>query len=218
MKRAITLDDNAKKWRRTGDTYGPKTYRKKPRVPKYTKSAIQRAILASRETKAVHARLNESNLSTVGSSGFFPYAFPVPAVGAQSNQRVGTKISPIKLSLNWLIHNNSSTTLYVRMLVLRVRQGYMLPNAGIKDNLFEAAGSGVQDITLQGNLTDLIMAIDPSEFQIMYDQVHTFGQDTSGNAYPNRYVTCLLARRADGDENLGEAFEFSYDMRMYYKD
>jgi len=240
LKRTVTYDHpgSNKRFKTTTQT-------KKRAVSKPTKSAIRALISASRETKEVINRGVEFLLSTVSGEDIYITNFPVPQTGNGSHNRVGREISPIKLSMKYLLHNNSSQTLYVRAMVLRVRQGYALANGDLDNRLFE--GTGGQDVRPAGDIKDMISTPDRQEFVVMYDRIHTLGYDAAGYSSPNprvaigikdfvplksmhfedndfdqpitdRYILVMIPRRSDNDESLGEALEFTSDLTMLYKD
>lgn len=247
MKRTYASDamygNNSSKRFKSSKTAKP--WRRARKVPPPTRSAIQKAISAARETKVCYQRLSEASLNTIGSSGVFPYSLPVPVQGATSTERIGNRINPIRLEYRYVIHNNSAQTVYIRVLLLRVRQGNAVLDSTIQNELFD--GTGGLDVAMAGNLTDLIAPINTAEYVPMHDEIVTLGYDAAGYSSPNsrvhhgriigkplstmvfedkdshhptndRYVALLIARRADSDEASGETFEFSYDARMYYKD
>lgn len=218
---------------------------KKRSVPKVTRTAIQRAIAASRETKEVVYRGLEAGLLTVSPNSLYPYSFPVPSVGTSSVGRIGNHINPTGLEMKYLIHNNSNQTIYARVLCLRVKQGYLLQDTAIDDALFE--GTGGTDVGCYGDLRDVNATVDRGEYVVMYDRVHVLGYDVAGYSSPNprvaigkaklkplknmhfeditalqpvtdRYVMLVIPRRVDADESLGEGLELSWDLSMQYKD
>lgn len=218
------------------------TKRVKP-SPGVSKAAVRKAIAAARETKHVFTELSEANLSTVSASIPYTYFFPVPGIGPSSNERIGNKINPTSLSLKVLLHNNSSQTVHARLLVMKLK--HSLTVTEIQNEIFE--GIAGQDVTVDGSLQDLIKRPNREAFVIMHDEIITLGYDAAGYSSPfsraavrslrfkpnmtqiyhdedlarpvtNDYVFCLLPKRSDADESLGETIEFSWNAEMWYKD
>jgi len=240
LKRSVTLDVSSRPVKRTR-----KNHKKKAPVAAPTRSAIQKAIAASRETKTCYASGIEQSLNTVGSYGFKAYSWAVPANGTDSTDRIGNKINPTRLQLRLICHNNMPVTLYQRLLVLRVKQGNAIADANIADELFDNWNG--QDKSVQGVLSDLVSPINGEEYVVMHDEVVEMGYTTanmataSSRAYSrvlsftplknmtfddkdghqpttNRYVFCVITKRADADESTGESIELTYDVRMEFKD
>lgn len=208
----------------------------------YTNAAIRKAVQAARETKKVYERNQELSLTTVGGGGFYRYDYPIPQQGPDSHERIGTKINPTHLEVKYLINNNDTKWLYVRLLVVRIKQGNLGPTMA---SFFD--GTAGADVGLTGTTHDIICPINHEELQVMNDQVITVapGQNYNGggfapvkfgtikskplknmvfsdsggsNSVNHRYSLFVIGRRSDNDESLGETFEFSYDMTMLYKD
>lgn len=213
-------------------------------IRSYTNAAIRKAVQAARETKKVHERNQEISLSTIGGGGYYIYDFPTPQLGASSEDRIGCKISPTRISLKWLLNNNSTKDVFCRILVLRSKQGRAYANADLMNKVFD--GTGGYDGTVTGTVHDLIAPINEEELQVVRDfNVHvgpgqnnntavstvklgsvvfkpsaqmTFTDDGAVDSVNNRYILVLMPRRGDNDESTGETIEFSYDMTMLFKD
>jgi len=240
LKRTVTYENAGANKR-----FKTATQTKKTAVSKPTKSAIRALISAARETKEVINRDTEFQLATVSPNDIYVSNFPVPQSGSGSHQRVGREISPVKLRMRYLMHNNSSQTIYVRALVLRVKQGYALANEDIDNRLFE--GLAGTDVRPAGTVLDMLSQVDRQEFTVMYDRIHTLGYDAAGYSSPNprvvvakqdfkplknmhfedndfdqpiadRYILVTIPRRSDNDESIGETLEFTYDLTMLFKD
>lgn len=184
--------------------------------------------------------LSEANLSTLSANGAYVYRWPVPPVGASSNERIGNKIKMTGLSAKYLIYNPSSVTIWVRMLVLRVKEGRQLTDTEIVNELYD--GGSAQDVGPAGTLPDLIKRINKERFTVLQDKIETidisnggqkvavgtywrrfntdmiFADEILDEAVNQRYVMVVVPLEADGDESLGSNFELTHTLSMYYKD
>lgn len=245
IRRTVTID-NPRPTKRARIASKPKG--KYVSVP--TRTAIQRAISAARETKECHVNLTEVLLSTIGGNagaGAYIFTCPVPNPGTTVVGRIGNRINPISLNIKMMFHNNSGTLINARVVVMRVKQGNAITNTGVASGIFNSATGG-QDLTIQGDLSDLIRTIDSSQNAVMYDQVIPLGYIAVGyaSAQPkiairsiklkpltsmvfedgeavtdpalNRYVLMVIPRNANGDEDTGSSLEFTYFMEMKFKD
>jgi len=216
-----------------------------PSVPAATRRAITSAVARARETKYAFAGVQEANLTTVTPATPFLYNFPDVRQGTQSYERVGNKIEPTKLEASFIMHNNSSVTVYARVMVFRLK-GSFVSNAILQNEFFE--GVLGQDQPISNNLSDLIRKHDKETIDMMYDEVIPLGYEAAGYSTPNarmahrklsfkprvknmvyqdtdqtqpvkdNYWLGVIFRRADDDENIGETIEFTNELGMYYKD
>lgn len=210
----------------------------------YTNAAIRKAVQAARETKKCSSRNQEVSLTTIGGGGYYIYDFPVPDIGASSEDRIGCKITPTKMQFKWLFNNNSTKDVFMRVCVLRSKQGRAYSNSDLMSKVFD--GTGGYDGTVTGTVHDLIATINEEELQVVrdfnvqigpsqnYNVAHApvkmgvvnfkpssqmvFTDDSSQSSVNHRYIVLLIPRRADNDESTGETVEFSYDMSMWFKD
>lgn len=232
---------------------GPKTYKRQKKSPMYrtpgvpvaTRKAIRNAVGRARETKYNFRTIQEANLSTLALGEPFLYFWPEVRVGNRSYERVGNSIEPVKLDCNFILHNNSSQTVYVRAMVFRYKKTFV--DAATLTNQFYEGILG-QDQPAQGNIADIIRRPDKDAIDMMYDEVITLGYEAAGYASPNprmccrkmsfkprvkrmiyqdadqdtpikdQYFLAFAMARADNDENTGETVEMSNDLGMFYKD
>jgi len=216
--------------------------------PVVTKAAIAKivtkAINRSRETKMTTSYSNEVAGTTLTAPGVYFMTFNQPAVGAANWQRVGNQIQPVKTSLRIAFWNSSVNTIYMRMLVLKVHDGQMTNNE-VAATLFESfAGT---DVAGTGITSDLVRVVNRESFTVLKDEVIVLGYESAGYSSPNsaaivksyyvkqsgtlvypdgstqapindRILALIVPMEADGDENIGSSFKFSYAQSMYYKD
>jgi len=224
-----------------------KTYRKARPNAKMSSAMVQqvkRLVNQTRETKYLTQWNIEQSINTNWAT---PYVLPItlsPSQGSQSNQRVGNKISPVGFKFSAVLHNNSSQTVMVRLLIMQIMDG-KTSDSNVCNTLFEGAGG--QDVTPTPTMISLIRKVNREEFIVLKDDIIALGYDAAGYSSPNprvvaykhyaklsgeqtfhdindelpendRIVVVLLPVRADGDESLGESVEISYTSDFYYKD
>lgn len=237
MKRTVTIDNGPSKRFKTSKN--AKATRRSL-VPQATRSAIQRAISAARETKMVTVNVSEQAISSLTPS-FTMYRYPVPNAGSSVHERVGNKISPVGLKLTFLLHNNNgSYEQYVRLLLIAIPDG-QIADTNVTGAPFESNGN---DATPSGYLHDLIRKTNREEFKVLKDWVVPLGTTTGGqrifhdkhyiklghtpdmvfmDSQPRepqntRYALLVLNRESDADESVGSSIELSFAMDFYYKD
>jgi len=182
----------------------------------------------------------ELQLSTLSGSGAYVYRWPIPPVGASSNERIGNKIKTTGLSMKYLLYNPSGVACWVRVLVLKVKEGRQLSDTEIVQELFD--GGSAQDVGPAGTLPDLIKRINRERFTVMADKIELvdvsnggqkvatgtfwrklntdmiFADEIQDEAVNQRHVVVFVPLEADGDESLGSTIELTHTMSMYYKD
>lgn len=219
----------------------PKVFKKKP-VSKMSRSdleaAVSKIINRKRETKFKTYVENEIQVNSL--SGIYVRNYPQDlALGPANNERNGNKINPVGIGIRCACHNNASTAMWLRILVLEVFDGHST-TAEIIGNLFE--GTAGQDVTTDGLTPILIRKVNREQFRVLRDEVLSFpgGSEQPGKAqvfkhysklggtmtyhdedqaFPDkRHVVCWQALEADGDESLGSVVETSVALDFYYKD
>lgn len=225
LKRSVTLSQPSAKRKRTYE-------KKRPSI----NALVNKAIARTRETKMVTAHTPETGINTL--VGSYAFSCPVPAVGAESNKRVGNKIDPTGMALKMLFHNNTSTSVLVRAVVCEVFDAQQT-NAQIVETFFETTG---YDAGVDGTLNDLIRKVNREEVKVMSDEIinlgvldagdnvkivkkwfklnkqMVFGDSRNIDPITSRYALFLIARQANSDESTGSSLEVSFDFDFYYKD
>lgn len=232
-----------------GYAYKRTGYKKKPKrsyrgVSYYDVTrAIRVANWKSRETKMLNVYLDEINLSTIVAGDVRP--FPTPALGTAANQRMGNKIDGVGMKLSVIFNNNASTPVYIRLLILKVRQGDVFNDTAVLQNLLDLSSPGTSPETSggpTGRLSDLNRQINRNEFTVIRDKLicmdgdgqdtgvaseviyfRTPGRVTYGDSdwlqpISPRYVFVTMCRQANSDENLGSTVEMTYAATNYFKD
>ena len=133
----------------------PKLRRSKA-APRFAK-AVRQIIYKTAEQKESNNFHTEQSLTNGSNPTYFD--FPNPDISARNNGREGNKIHLESLSGTLLFHNNGSTAsedMYVRMIVMEVKQGVYDTNSSITTNLWQPSASGGQDATAYLNVQDLV--------------------------------------------------------------
>ena len=120
---------------------GPRPMRKRRSIS-FSK-AVKKIIYKTAEQKESNAQFVEQSVTNGANPIYFD--FPNPDISARNNGREGNKIHLESISGTLLFHNNGSTSsedMYVRMIVMEVKQGLYDSNSSITTNLWQPTASG----------------------------------------------------------------------------
>ncbi len=205
------------------------------------KAAVKKAVLSLAETKTKTSVVTEQALINTNDPLYFD--FPIIDSGSTVADRNGNKVVATGLRIRVCLHNNGTAVaqqMFVRMLLLRIDEGRYRLNADITSFFFE----GQTDITLAGNITDLLREPNREGVTVMWDRVvplglnvvstgienvkylekdvkinhtMTFCDNLSANATNVRYALVCFARDGANDGS-ATTVEISASTRMDFKD
>jgi len=141
------------------------------------------------EVKQSSATLSPTsfNSSITPAAGDFYSILPAVAQGTAQNQRVGSRVHPVKLVVRGYVLYNSDTLANARMLLLRMfcvedKRLRSLGTGTTSGNLIEFGGTPV---TYDGSVTRHLAPANKDGFRIFYDKRHTmrkpFGYTYTGS-------------------------------------
>lgn len=165
---------------------------KKARVSKPVRSYIARAtrqaVLRMAEKKHLNTQINEVALSSIGAGDNWYHLSDI-ADGSNSGNRVGSEITLHKMNFRGILHNNSSGTHVVRV-VLGYVEDEVTPSSVY--SLFEGSLGPEAPVDF-GNaatigLNSIYQPLNKSKFTMLYDQVFTIGASTSIDAGEVRVI------------------------------
>jgi len=207
-------------------------------------NAIKRYDWKSRPTKMISASANELPINTI-STTIQLVNFPVPALGPAANQRIGNRISGVGIKINCLLHNNAALPVYVRMVILKIPQGFAYTDGEIRSEFYDLSTPGTSIDTnsaASGRLDDITRQINRGEIVVIRDKVivlngtsvdtgvslqdiyvrtpHDINFPDGDFTEPtnDRYVCAFIPRQTNADESTGSTVEISYAVTCYFKD
>lgn len=192
------------------------------------------------EVKCNTRGIDEASLSTLSQT---PSAFSFCSIaqGTQDYERVGNKIKAIGLRLSGILYNNTTTTNYVRMLVLS-QQNPETDMTSTSTNILDT--NAITSISSIPGLNTIYSPVNKLTYQVLYDKVIKLGSSSSvdgGQTYHfkkfiklnkeviyvgssgvdctrNNIRLLVWAAEAPDDVSVGVAVELSGYCSMYYID
>lgn len=227
-----------------GGYKGKRSY--KPKKTSFVK-AVKNIVYRTSELKETNNFHTEQAVTNGANPIYFD--FPNPDISARANGRIGNKIHVESLQGTLLFHNNGSAAtddMYVRMIVMEIKQGVYDTNSSITSNLWQPSASGSQDVTAYLDIRDLTARPNTETYRVLRDELIlcTVGSSTvastwMGNglrrfyvkmsknliykdadteaATNSRFSVMLLARDAEND-GAAISVEASGNLQMKYRD
>lgn len=203
------------------------------------RNIVQQEIFKRSETKMLTTQ-GTSVMSTSVSSYAFPLVYPAQADGAAG--RDGNRISPVGLKVSTVYDQSAGESLWIRQIILVVKDGKGQDDASVMNSLFEStAGGTTADITPTGTVQDVIRRCNRERFKVLRDDIvkldpdnhnscdwlkryikfpryaqDKFSADADTQPSQNRIVMIVLPMHTDGAGT--ENVDISYRMDYYYKD
>jgi len=195
------------------------------------------------ETKMITTQGTEVAISTLTPTAVHSVTYPSQSDGAAG--RDGNRIRPTGLKVSSVFHKTGGETLWVRQLVLCLKEGASMTDANLASALFEStAGGTTGDIPASGTIQDVIRKVNRERVVCLKDDVYKLSSEDSGKTaewsknyfkFPSykmleftndastqpsrdRIAIVILPMQADGDEGVGQTLEYTYRYDFYYKD
>lgn len=201
------------------------------------KTIVKKEIMKQAETKAQLTVHTEANLGTTLSSPNNWYSLNNINKGTESHQRVGNKINPTFLDVRGSLMANVNKQVYHKVMIISMNKqsdpllDLLEDNAGA----YSAAGQ---------NLSAIYARINTAKYQVLGTRVLKTGTSNGGNseqltqmfhfkipmkgmtefqedenvAQKRRIIILAFSREAGNDTTLGEAVEWTFNSKFYYKD
>jgi hypothetical protein len=222
-----------------------RTTRRRPRrrsAASIAKSVVRRELSKNIEMKRHYQLQNEVNVSTL-SQGTNWYDLSAVDTGTGPNDRIGLQIRAKGLHVAGALHNNGSTTNYVRMIVIQQHSQDALSSAS---DVFQQ-GTATGDFSDITGMKTMFYPLQKVDFKVLYHRIFklnpagTAGQNDESRMFrkfikldrtirfenvttegdnvqrPRYWLGCWAAEAPD-DPGLGENIELSFLSRFYFTD
>lgn len=210
-------------------------------VPRPVKRAIKKAVWGSKETHKNTDFLNEASLNSVSTTpSYYDSAFKLTQ-GDTYRDRTGHKVKAVGIKIRGLLHNNWSSPMWVRFLVLINKRGTADTDYTTGTSLFEDNTGNVNFGSTTGNQA-LIARINREKYTVLRDRIIKLGGDATGDKIkqiktwipfrarleydgtasqaPVRHQPIVLMFCGQGDTDVagGQVIENSMIIDFYFKD
>lgn len=151
--------------------------RRRIKSSKAMKSLVRKTVRTylKPEVKQMTRSIDEASLNTLTQT---PSAFSmcVIAQGTNDYERVGNKIKMIGLHINGILYNNTTTTNYVRMVVLN-QQNPETDVTSTSTNILDV--NTITNISSIPGLNSIYAPINKLTYQVLYNRVFKLGSSSS---------------------------------------
>lgn len=201
------------------------------------KAIVKKEIMKAAETKAQLTIHTEASLGTTLTSPNNWYSLNNLDKGTQSNQRVGDKVSPTFLDVRGSLISNANKQMYHKVMILSMNK----QSDPLLDLLEDTSGAFAPAGT---NLSAIYARLNTAKYQVLGSRVLKTGTanglnseqltqmfhfkipmkgvvefaEDSNQAQKRRVIIIGFSREAGNDTTLGEAVEWTFNAKYYYKD
>lgn len=231
--------------------YTRKSTKRKPTTPRrprrrstaaIAKAVVRRELRRNVEVKRKYINQTESSISTLVQGANW-YDLSDVSIGGGVDERVGHEIMAKGIHLAGALHNNGSTTNYVRMMVIQQHSQDALSSAS---DVFQNV-TNTDDFSGITGMQTMYYPIQKVDFKVLYHRIFKLNpngtagiadesrmfrkfikldqkvrfenQNTEGTGLQRpRYWLALWAAESPDDTSLGETIELSFLARFYFTD
>lgn len=218
-------------------------YKGKNQMSTNVRAIVRQELSRTQETKYIKTQQSEVLMNTLTNAYIFSLDYPLQGVGPAN--RIGNQIEERGIAVKTLYQKPAGDSVWVRQLLLMLKEGGRMTDSVALSVLFESTASGVTgNIPASGTMQDIIRKTNREEITVLRDEIVKLGSQ-NGNAdcqwtkhyikYPHgtmasftndpadvpvtpRFVMVCLPLEADGDEGLGQNVELSYVFDYYFRD
>lgn len=215
--------------------------KKKPRPRTTVRKIVNRVLDRRLEMKQKPIHVDELGIVSSGAAITIQELSKV-SQGDDADERIGTKISPKGLYLNYTLHNNAAVPMYVRIVIVEARGGEGVNIAS--DWVLNPSTLAPTTLTAE-LLQDITRRWNKNDFKVIYDKVHRLAGLGDGTGIEtimrkkffklkgkreflsthdattdssNRNIRMIMLSRAADSDTTAATVEMTYSSVYYFQD